>query len=144
MFYSFSLAHWSLKDSMRVFKKFQHSKIMLLPPKLIKFKIVGQSLFWLAVSFLTWKILICPMVKKLLGCWIRVFQGFQIYVYSESISLTLKKTKDKLCIWEYFCTFTWVFYVITRVMGDILVFLYFLKKKLRRKVVDTCSTYTSE
>lgn len=112
---------------------------MLLPPKLIKFKIVGQSLFWLAVSFLTWKILICPMVKKLLG-W-RVFQGFQIYVYSESISLTSKKTKDKLCMWEYFCTFTWVFYVIARVMGDILVFSY-LKKKLRRKVVGACSTCT--
>lgn len=113
---------------------------MLLPPKLIKFKIIGQSLFWLSVSFLTWKILIFPMVKKLLGCWIRVFQGFQIYVYSESTSLTSKKTKDKICIWEYFCTFTWVFCVIARVMGDILVFLHFL----RRKVVGACSTRTGE
>ena len=58
----------------------------------------------------------------LLGCRTRIFLVFSLFMYNKSMVLALDKTKNKVNIWRYFCIFTSVFRVITRVIG---VFWYF-------------------
>jgi len=83
--------------------------------------------------------------KKLLSRWTRVFHVFPLSMDNESMFLTLKKIKKKnyLCIWGYFCTFTWVFCVINRVIEVFWYFSRLLLDFLIREVVGMCSRRAS-
>jgi hypothetical protein len=76
---------------------------------------------------LTVKILFLTPISKNYWATRQGFLVFQLPMYSKNTHLTLEKIlKNKLCLWGYFCTFTQIFCVINKVMGDTLVFSHLL------------------
>jgi len=124
--WSFSLAYWSLKDCLGVpvsFSFFLHHKNTFLPLQSTKFKVVDQWLSWFFISFLIVKIFCCPRDQKNIRLLDKRFFCFPIIHVEWKYVFNLRKNKTKkTCIWGYFCTFTPIFCVITKVIGSILIF----------------------
>jgi len=106
-----------------VFFIFLHHKNTFLPLQSTKFKVVDQWLSWFFISFLIVKIFCCPRDQKNIRLLDKRFFCFPIIHVEWKYVFNLRKNKTKkTCIWGYFCTFTPIFCVITKVIGSILIF----------------------